>query len=415
MGPVHSRPVSVRGSFADLHSDPGIDRRYHVTAPPDSNEQPGPGVVEYEGPPIGAMVADGVKRYEKCIPRNDDASDTTVPAMTIAFPVHNHTVPPGWITVVHPEGSRYFVNPEKRTFTEINVCNEEMCEDVKYYMKYLLDELESELKRKGSLFDMKQVDLVLELKQAPDGISAICLYYFANHRDRCLFWLDEFDAKKVLSDCKGITNISHKGLAIQAQYWRHWDYFPNLCPVAQTLVDEVKNMLVHAKCDHLTSKQSSAAYDVNELRDYLDIVTRITVCPTANQSMEQCHVAIVIGRIMNTFSHNAFINFHGENCARLSFEQTVYGWAYIRSWWMVVFTAVLFLEPETQVQELHKIFADKITRTSRWNVFSSKLKSQLQESNILASLPFQCCVLAAINVKPVNRLAQRQRCVPRFE
>ncbi|OJA08916.1 hypothetical protein AZE42_07368 [Rhizopogon vesiculosus] len=270
---VHSRPVSVRSSFADLHIAPvpGIDRRYHVTAPPDSNEQPGPGVMEYEGPPIGVMVADGVKRYEKCIPRNDDVSDTMVPAMTIAFPVHE-----------------------------------------------------------------------------------------------CLFWLDEFDAKKVLSDCKGITNLSHKGLTIQAQY---------CIPVAQTLVDEVKNMLVHAKCDHLTSKQSSAAYDVNELRDYLDIVTRITVCPTANQSMEKCHVVIIIGRIMNTFSHNAFINFHGENCARLSFEQTVHGWAYIRSWWMVVFTAVLFLEPETQVQELHKIFADKITRTSRWNAFSSKLKS----------------------------------------
>jgi hypothetical protein len=90
-GTVHSRPVSVRSSFADLRhgsphrvpipsdvsvqavpiSGPGIDSRVRFTAPPGGDEeQPGTDVVViYEGPPIGAMVADGVKRYERCIPR----------------------------------------------------------------------------------------------------------------------------------------------------------------------------------------------------------------------------------------------------------------------------------------------------------------------------------------------------------
>jgi len=29
---------------------------------------------------------------------------------------------------------------------------------------------------------------------------------------------------------------------------KYWHYFPSLCPVAQNLVDEVENMLVHAIC-----------------------------------------------------------------------------------------------------------------------------------------------------------------------
>jgi hypothetical protein len=77
-------------------------------------------------------------------------------------------------------------------------------------MLYLLDELQSEVKLKESQLDMKDVDLVIEPKTLDDD-SVICNYYFANHRDRCLFWLDEFDAKDVLSDCKGIKTLSHKG------------------------------------------------------------------------------------------------------------------------------------------------------------------------------------------------------------
>jgi len=53
---------------------------------------------------------------------------------------------------------------------------------------------------------------------------------------------------------------------------------------------------------------------------------------------------------------------------------------------MVIFTPILFLEPVIYVQELHKIFADNIARTSRWNAFSARLKGQLQDSNLLASL-----------------------------
>jgi hypothetical protein len=98
----------------------------------------------------------------------------------------------------------------QRTFTELNVCDEAIRGDIEYYMLYLLDELQSEMKFKESQLDMKDIDLVIEPKTLEDD-SVICNYYFANHRDRCLFWLDEFDAKKVLSDCKGIKTLSHKG------------------------------------------------------------------------------------------------------------------------------------------------------------------------------------------------------------
>ncbi|KAG1753603.1 uncharacterized protein EDB91DRAFT_1098826 [Suillus paluster] len=275
--------------------------------------------------------------------------------MTIAFPAHDMDVPKGWTTLVHPEGFRYFVHKENRTFTDLDICDPVICDDIEYYMQYLFDELRRTVGLEK--LDMNQVDLVLEPKVF-DGDSVVCCYYFVNHRNRCLFWLDDFHAE-------------HNPLRVFACK-KHWDYFPSLCPVAQDLVDEVKNTLAHAACDHLTSKQSSAAFD--------------TIHDPADQSMRRCHAAIVIGRVMYSFSHNHFVNYHGEDCARLIFEQTVHDTKYQTSLWMAILTPLLFFYPMAQIHELHKIYVDEIVCTGRWNVFSSKFKGQLQDSNLLATV-----------------------------
>ncbi|KAG2154250.1 uncharacterized protein EDB93DRAFT_1081511, partial [Suillus bovinus] len=292
-------------------------------------------------------------------------------------------VPQGWTAFVHPEGARYFVNQEKRTFTDMNICELEICGDIQYYMEYLLDELERAIKRGELALDMKQVDLVLEPKSF-DGDSVICCYYFANHRDRCLFWLDDFNPKDIISECKGVENFSHLWLAIEAQYWKHWDLFPSLCPLTQDIIDELRDLLIHATCaDHLTSLQSCAAFDVIEIKDHLSVVDRIKA---RVRSIIFLMFIIIQGRIMYTFTHNHFVNYHGEDCARLMFEQSVHGWSYKPSPLMFILAPLLFLDPVAQVQELHKIFVDEVTYDSRWKEFCLKFKGQLQDSNLLATV-----------------------------
>jgi len=99
----------------------------------------------------------------------------------------------------------------------MDVCDEEICEDIEYYMQYLLDELREVIKLRNLELDMEQIDLVLEPKVFNDG-SVVCCYYFANHRDRCLFWLDDYLAHGLLTDCVGIQNLSHiRGLLIASR------------------------------------------------------------------------------------------------------------------------------------------------------------------------------------------------------
>jgi len=96
----------------------------------------------------------------------------------------------------------------QRTFTEMNICDKEICDDIEYYMEYLLEELGRVVNDEKLELDMQQVDLVIEPKVF-DNDSVVCCYYFANHRDRCLFWLDDYDARKILFDCSGVESLSH--------------------------------------------------------------------------------------------------------------------------------------------------------------------------------------------------------------
>ncbi|KAG2117292.1 uncharacterized protein F5147DRAFT_307025 [Suillus discolor] len=327
--------------------------------------------------------------------RPTDSALTIVPAMTITFPVHDLSavLPEGWTTLVHPEGSRYFLNEKQRTFTEVDIFDPQIHKGIEDYMQYLWSGLKSIIKQENLRLDLTQVDLVLELKDSDVASSGIaCGYYFVNHNSRCLFWLHKSDVKDVLSDCKGIKSLSHIRLAIQAQYWLHWEYFPDLCLVSQDHVDEIKDMLMHATCDHITSKRSSALGDVIELKDYISVVNGLKVHSREKQRMQRCHTAIIIGRIMKLFSENQFINFHGEDCVRLISDKTVHGWAYTPSLLMVVVAPFLFLDPMTQVQKLHRAIVDEIASTARWNALSSNLKGQLKDSNLLAT------VLLSVNV-----------------
>jgi len=97
----------------------------------------------------------------------------------------------------------------QRTFTQMNILDEEICDDIEYYMHFFLDELRRDVLEGSLELDLWQVDLVLEPK-VDDGGSVACCYYFANHCDRSLFWLDEHNIEDILSDCKGV-NISHIG------------------------------------------------------------------------------------------------------------------------------------------------------------------------------------------------------------
>ena len=75
-----------------------------------------------------------------------------------------------------------------------------------------LDTIEDFL-RAHNLIRSQDVDLVLELSPQEDG-KIDTYYYLADHRKRCIYFLDEFDASNlsVWQEVPGVTSLSQVGM-----------------------------------------------------------------------------------------------------------------------------------------------------------------------------------------------------------
>lgn len=340
---------------------------------------------ESTGPRFAPMSANGVKRFDRHAREfamiDPSVSDYKIKAYQVQYPSHDGNLPVGWTAHVHPEGARYFLHAQTRTYTESDVCSPEILNDIIYFSNYLHGELRLAIDNKKIDIEYDDVELVLEPKKAMCA-DIICCYYFVNPAERCLFWLDEYDAEDMLGECRGVTALSHKRLAVQAQYWKHWEMFPNLCPVTHDILDELKELMLHATCDHLTTTRSAAALSADELKQYFEIVKWIRV----NSTCERAHVVVIIGRLMHTFCRNQYLNFHGQPCARLSVDQTVRGWSYKPSIYMTIFAPLLCMAPVAHVRSLHTSFVDDLASTSEWKIFITRLNGQLQNLNLLGTV-----------------------------
>ncbi|KAL4071433.1 hypothetical protein V8B97DRAFT_469435 [Scleroderma yunnanense] len=372
--PHHYSVYSATGSATSLAS-PSV-----VVAQPDGKLVAIPGNDEGEYPLFAEMTSRQVSRIILA-GRKPSVGDYKVPAMQLEYD-YGKELPTGWKACRHPEGALFYMNSEMRTFTEVNIHDKDIHEDVEYFANFLWKELRHEIRERSleTSLNVNEVQLVVEPRT--DNDTVLCCYYFVNPAGRSLFWLEEWDAPSIFSTCRGVDTLAHKGLAIQALYWEHWSLFPTLCRVTPKLKEDVKAMAAHALCDHLTSTLTSSPRNPEELKTLLSLLENMN----SNPEDDEGHSASIFGRIMVIFYSNYYDNFHGEQCARLNFSQSVHGWKYHPSKRMKICAPLFFFSPITSVRHLHTIFVDGIASKERWNVFVNQLTSHLQDTNLLATV-----------------------------
>ncbi len=182
-----------------------------------------------------------------------------------------------WLTHVHPEGARYFVRERKispcignyhdamissgcllpRIFTDINLYNSDKLELI---TKFMVD-MEDYIRAKG-INIYSNVDLVFDLIRDPENGNICCGYYFASHDDRSIFWLDDFNTTYLdrCNEVRGVTEQSHIGHEIEAQYWYvsvyildlkliptryHCQLFPACLEMTEDIIDELRDILIY--------------------------------------------------------------------------------------------------------------------------------------------------------------------------
>ncbi|EDR08221.1 uncharacterized protein LACBIDRAFT_327273 [Laccaria bicolor S238N-H82] len=265
----------------------------------------------------------------------------------------------------------------KRVYTEANLYDEDFLHKVDEDIDTIEDFLQLHGIRLGPT-----VDLALDLNRLEDGIIATD-YYYADHERRIIFFLDEFESTNLpaWSQVTGVNSLSHLrtlsrfmnsrqdtltmlpnlGIEFEAQYWFSLSHV-SLC----TLSNVLRAVRV---VDSMTSPYSTAPYNLEDLYKILSLTDSLK------------------GRFMYVFIRQRFFDFHGQPCARLDRDQTVYeGVTEKRTLLIKSLSPLLFNAPDVHLRNLEKMWVDGLMHKAVWLQSIAKLNEEWQEFVLYATV-----------------------------
>jgi len=173
--------------------------------------------------------------------------------------------PDGWVRYAHLDGQDYFSSqspestsawahqspetdrPKFYTFTQANMQNDSVRESFLSYRQQILDEL---VKTDRGMLDQRYIELVIDwLSDITVSNEGQWVYYFADCRNRTIFWLDPHDVTEVANDIGGIQNLNNLKTYIEYEYWLHRSRFCTDSGLSKSDWKEVKCSLIYASID----------------------------------------------------------------------------------------------------------------------------------------------------------------------
>ncbi|KAH9003374.1 hypothetical protein EDB86DRAFT_2891767 [Lactarius hatsudake] len=280
-----------------------------------------------------------------------------------------------WIPATHPDGALYFYDKDKRLFTDTDMHNFELKEEMEAFYQYL----QWIIRHEELIIPSNNYDLVLDIMPTEFG-RIQWSYYYACHETRCLFWLDVCDANHMISEVFCVTSPAHVQHRLEALYWTHWSLFPAIFDgrhLQPAVYDELVGILSHGCIDVMTSKTSTLPYDDDTMQKMIKLVRKAK--ESESGACEVYHTAGVT-RLLSFFAHWRFLYIHGQQHARLIRNQTVYsGEKQKRSLLITLLSPMLFLAPEVHLQDINKLWTDEIIIETVWKGFMSKLVGEWGE------------------------------------
>ncbi|OAX36665.1 hypothetical protein K503DRAFT_285380 [Rhizopogon vinicolor AM-OR11-026] len=332
-----------------------------------------------------------VDSLEKLPSRDTSRTYEPLLALTRRFP--NKSCPwltddSQWKSCVHPEGALYLYDGSRRAYTEANIDEitfreVDGCVDALY-----------ELARNNSVdLTTGDIELVVQLEVAQDEVS--CQYYFVDHKERTVFWLhDPSEAtESIFSALQGVYDPSHMGAlcgtydvacfnqpvgyALEDEYWTHCEHYPNHRMDRKKLVKELRELVMHASAEIITSDTSLSPFDSNELSKIMELLGHLQENAADNDFL---HSTCVIARFMHYFCRAKFFNFCGLPCARLDADKSVYpedtGFHLLASSISFAIEAILFWAPRARLENLRRVWVDESIIMPRWKDFNTNLMAE---------------------------------------
>ncbi|KAI0317361.1 hypothetical protein OF83DRAFT_147625 [Amylostereum chailletii] len=312
---------------------------------------------------IKPMDQHEVNRYQRNIDVRSGANADLVNIKPFKKEYKDDDIDSVWITKIHPEGARYYTRSKPRVYTEADVRNSDIREQIESALSILLAQIQQEEKDLG-----RRDEIVFEqLKDDSMGNSdAICYgYYIADRGKQVLYWADPHDASASERRVTALGSAAHVGHAITSAYWAHVYMFPT--PIHRKH-NKAREFLLATLTDILTCAHPLAPWKREDVMTMLQMLDKFTY--TESGWLEAPEHILFLARLQSHIEHVKFIHFHGHPGARLNAGQTVHGSSNPRS--TILFRALdIFLwgKPAKCLVDLEKHTADNVIILASWQSF----------------------------------------------
>ncbi|KAG1893304.1 uncharacterized protein F5891DRAFT_1196534 [Suillus fuscotomentosus] len=157
-----------------------------------------------------------LRRYTETALPKSLGRDYMVQEMQTDLPQVNRRETRGdWEESTHPLGATFYYNKTMRTYTKMNLrtCSDKQLQRLKSWINA------SRAKLRGNLW-------FLVVEQMSVRGKEIYLYYYVVPEKRIITWLEPVDGYLLFQECTAAWHWNHKRLELEAQFWKHIEYFP---------------------------------------------------------------------------------------------------------------------------------------------------------------------------------------------
>lgn len=284
----------------------------------------------------------------------------------------------GWHDFVHPEGPRVYYHHETRVFTDADMRPGKVDSEKLLAMARALNAYaKSQPDIQARIGDETELVLELGIEKGNPNIIKSCGYYFVDHVERVIFWAHPYICEpggEILCNVKAARKYSHIKYSLESQYWYHCELFPHNRYLPRQIFEELREIIVHANAETITSDTSLAPFDGNELAKMLDLMDRVE----GSIDKMHAHSVCVVARFMRLFTKVKYTNFCGQPGVRVDADRSIYYKEGHERETLIFrfFNLMLWNGPRRHFKRIQRVWVDETINAPRWKDFITQLGTE---------------------------------------
>ncbi|KAG2352865.1 hypothetical protein BDR07DRAFT_1383805 [Suillus spraguei] len=246
-------------------------------------------------------------RYAEVMMLGDICEDTSVGIKKTDVPrpsTYGH-----WEEFVHPLGGTYYYNRDKRTYTSVNL----RCYADLQNIDNFIHAIRAVAQEDGWILVVHPTIFRGEEKFQ---------YYFVVPDQHIIAWTEELNGYLLFRDCIQPSQWEHKRLELEAQYWKHFEFFPQQSLMDVSVVRSIRREVICylGDTEAITLSQSTAGsifWTLDQMNQIISHLASIETEDLADNGFIHETGIVFCCRILYIIRHHQYLHRHNQPEARL--------------------------------------------------------------------------------------------------